>query len=71
MRRRLGALDNDLIDELVAGRVDRRGFLRHGSLLGLSLPMLGSDRRPPFGASTSRRRRRAPPGSQGARSASP
>ena len=40
-RRRLGALDNDLIDELVAGRVDRRGFLRHGSMLGLSLPLLG------------------------------
>src|SRR5271168_3327170 len=41
VRRRLGALDNDLIDELLAGRVDRRGFLRHGSLLGLSLPLLG------------------------------
>ena len=41
LRRGLGALDNDLIDELIAGRVDRRGFLRHGSLLGLSLPLLG------------------------------
>ncbi len=40
LRRTLGALDNDLIDELIAGRVDRRGFLRHGSLLGLSLPLL-------------------------------
>jgi hypothetical protein len=40
-RRTLGALDNDLIDELIAGRVDRRGFLRHGSMLGLSLPLLG------------------------------
>lgn len=41
IRRRLDALDNDLIDELAAGRIDRRGFLRHGSMLGLSLPMLG------------------------------
>ena len=41
LRRTLGALDNDLIDELAAGRVDRRGFLRHGSMLGLSLPLLG------------------------------
>ncbi len=41
LRRTLGALANDLVDELVAGRVDRRGFLRHGSLLGLALPLLG------------------------------
>jgi len=41
LRHGFGALDNDLIDELVAGRIDRRTFLRHGSLLGLSLPMLG------------------------------
>ena len=42
MRRRLGAIDNNLIDELLAGRVDRRSFLRHGAMLGLSLPMLSS-----------------------------
>jgi peptide/nickel transport system substrate-binding protein len=41
LRHSLGALDNDLIDELAAGRIDRRDFLRHGSLLGLSLPLLG------------------------------
>ncbi|MCB8883118.1 ABC transporter substrate-binding protein [Acidisoma cellulosilytica] len=41
LRRRLDAIDNDLIDELAAGRIDRRGFLRHGSLLGLSMPLLG------------------------------
>ncbi len=41
-RRGLDALDNDLVDELLAGRVDRRGLLRHGSLLGLSLPFLGA-----------------------------
>ena len=42
LRRRLGAIDNDLIDELLAGRLDRRSFLRHGAMLGLSLPVLGS-----------------------------
>ena len=42
LRRRLGALDNDLIDELLAGRLDRRSFMRHGAMLGLSLPVLGS-----------------------------
>ncbi|MCB8878203.1 ABC transporter substrate-binding protein [Acidisoma silvae] len=41
LRRRLDAIDNDLIDELAAGRLDRRAFMRHGSLLGLSLPLLG------------------------------
>lgn len=41
-RRRLDALDRDLIDEVLAGRVDRRTLLRHGSLLGLSLPWLGA-----------------------------
>jgi peptide/nickel transport system substrate-binding protein len=42
IRRNLDAVDNDLIDELAAGRIDRRAFLRHGSMLGLSLPLLGS-----------------------------
>ena len=42
LRRRLGALDNELFDELLAGRLDRRSFLRHGATLGLSLPLLGS-----------------------------
>ena len=41
VRRSLDALDNDLIDEFAAGRIDRRAFLAHGSLLGLSLPLLG------------------------------
>ena len=35
-------LENHLIDGLVAGRVSRRDFLRHGSVLGLSLPFLGA-----------------------------
>ncbi|AZN98014.1 MAG: ABC transporter substrate-binding protein [Mesorhizobium sp.] len=33
--------ENHLIDGYVDGRVSRREFLRHGSLLGLSLPFLG------------------------------
>ncbi|UDL91837.1 ABC transporter substrate-binding protein [Mesorhizobium sp. PAMC28654] len=33
--------ENHLIDGLVDGRVSRRDFIRHGSLLGLSLPLLG------------------------------
>ena len=33
--------ENHLIDGLVAGRVNRRDFLRFGSTLGMSLPLLG------------------------------
>jgi peptide/nickel transport system substrate-binding protein len=36
------AHENHLIDGLIAGRVSRREFMRHGSVLGLSLPFLGS-----------------------------
>jgi len=42
LRRGRSAHENHLIDGLLAGRVDRRDFLRHGALLGLSLPFLGS-----------------------------
>jgi len=38
--RRLGAVENDLVDQLMAGRVDRRELLIHGTRLGLSLPLL-------------------------------
>ncbi|WP_131113829.1 ABC transporter substrate-binding protein [Lichenihabitans psoromatis] len=41
LRGQLGAVENDLIDEFVSGKIDRRTFLRHGSMLGLSLPLLG------------------------------
>ena len=41
LRRGLGAVENDLVDELLAGRLDRRSFLRHGSVMGLSLATLG------------------------------
>jgi len=42
VRGRLTEIENDLVDELVSGRIGRREFLRHGSVLGLSLPLLGS-----------------------------
>ena len=35
-------IENHLIDGLLSGRVSRREFLRHGSVLGLSLPFLAS-----------------------------
>ena len=41
IRRHIGEVENDLVDELVAGRIDRREFLRRGSVLGLSLSSLG------------------------------
>lgn len=40
-RAALTPAENHLIDGYVDGRVDRREFLRHGSVLGLSLPFLG------------------------------
>jgi peptide/nickel transport system substrate-binding protein len=40
-RRALRPVENALVDDLLGGRVDRRGFLRHGSVLGVSLPLLG------------------------------
>ncbi len=35
-------LEDALVDELMAGRIGRREFLRHGSVLGLSIPMLSA-----------------------------
>ena len=42
LRRGRTAHENHLIDGFVAGRVSRREFMRYGSVLGLSLPFLGS-----------------------------
>ncbi len=42
LRRGRSAHENHLIDGLIDGRVSRREFMRHGSVLGLSLPFLGS-----------------------------
>ena len=41
IRRGRTPLENHLIDGLIDGRISRRDFVRHGSLLGLSLPLLG------------------------------
>jgi peptide/nickel transport system substrate-binding protein len=40
-RLNLGEVENALLDELLAGRIDRRVFLRHASRLGVGLPLLG------------------------------
>lgn len=39
-RRGLGGIENALIDTLLDGGIDRRAFLRHGTRLGLGLPLL-------------------------------
>ncbi|MET0481937.1 MAG: ABC transporter substrate-binding protein [Aestuariivirgaceae bacterium] len=41
-RRTHGEVHNQLIDSLLAGRLSRRAFMRHGSCLGVSLATLGS-----------------------------
>src|ERR1700761_1574118 len=35
-------LENHYIDELVAGRLDRRTFLRRGAVLGMSASVMGA-----------------------------
>jgi peptide/nickel transport system substrate-binding protein len=42
LRRGRGEHRNHLIDGLAAGRVSRRDFMRYGSVLGFSAPLLGS-----------------------------
>jgi peptide/nickel transport system substrate-binding protein len=42
LRRRLGPLENHLVDELLAGRLSRRSFLRRASVIGLGGPMLAA-----------------------------
>src|SRR5262252_4184149 len=42
LRHGSGELENHVIDELIAGHIGRRAFLRHGSVLGMSLPLMGS-----------------------------
>src|SRR5258708_31368896 len=36
-----GEIANHIIDEFAAGRLSRRDFLRRGTVVGLSLPILG------------------------------
>lgn len=40
-RRRVGAVQNDLIDAYAEGRINRRDFVRRGTVLGLSVPFMG------------------------------
>src|SRR4029079_17765633 len=39
-RRGRNDIENHIIDEYAAGRLDRREFIRRGTVAGLSLPML-------------------------------
>jgi peptide/nickel transport system substrate-binding protein len=41
-RRRFGDAESALLDDLLLGRIDRRTFLRHGTRLGIGLPLIGS-----------------------------
>ena len=42
IRRTQGDVANHVIDEFVAGRLSRRGFIRRGTVVGLSLPAIGA-----------------------------
>lgn len=62
LRRGRGEHENHLIDGFVAGRVNRREFMRYGSVLGLSLPFLGGVAALVSGAGMSRVARAGTPG---------
>jgi peptide/nickel transport system substrate-binding protein len=42
VRAQSSELENNCIDEFVAGRIDRRAFLRHGGVIGLSVSTMGA-----------------------------
>ncbi len=42
LRQGRSELENHYIDELIAGNVSRRDFLRRGSTIGMSVPLLGA-----------------------------
>ena len=52
LRRQADGLQNHVVDEFLAGRLDRRGLLREGSRFGLALPLIGGllGTAAPFGA---------------------
>jgi peptide/nickel transport system substrate-binding protein len=56
LRREASDLENHVVDEFLAGRLDRRGLLREGSRYGLALPLIGGllGTANPFGASLAR-----------------
>jgi peptide/nickel transport system substrate-binding protein len=41
IRRRSNAIQTHVVEEYLAGHVDRRALLRHGAVAGLALPLLG------------------------------
>ena len=41
LRRGQGPIQEHIIDEFVAGRLSRRDFIRRGTMIGLSIPVLG------------------------------
>src|SRR5437588_2969811 len=42
LRRGQGEIANHVIDEFAAGRLSRRDFIRRGTVVGISVPLLGS-----------------------------
>ena len=42
LREGQGELGNHIIDEFAAGRLSRRDFIRRGTVVGISLPVLGA-----------------------------
>ena len=42
LRRGRGPVQEHVIDECVAGRLSRRNFMRKGSAIGLSIPLMGA-----------------------------
>jgi peptide/nickel transport system substrate-binding protein len=42
VRRSAGPLESQVIDDFVSGRVSRRDFLRRGSIVGISIPVLSA-----------------------------
>ncbi|HUZ62396.1 MAG TPA: ABC transporter substrate-binding protein [Acetobacteraceae bacterium] len=41
LRRSASDVENHVIDEFLAGRIDRRSFLQRGSVLGMAAPLIG------------------------------
>ena len=44
LREDQGEIANHVIDEFAAGRLSRRDFIRRGTVVGISVPLLGSIR---------------------------
>jgi len=42
LRRGQGEIANHIIDEFAAGRLSRRDFIRRASVVGISVPLVGS-----------------------------